>query len=124
MIRKPDPFILILGILIGAIGYWKADFSEEKALFESVFYFKAPGSFLVALMAGLLRKKQPAWNAVLISFGVLFGMLTRILSDMVIDPGSHNLFPFELLTGLIIVLPVSFFGAYLIHIIFYLSGKS
>jgi hypothetical protein len=124
MIKKPDLLILFLGLLIGAIGYWTTDFSEEKALYESVFYFKAPGSFLVVLLAGFLRKNQPAWNALLVSFGVMLGMLTRILSDMVIDPSSHNLFPFELLIGFVIVLPVSFLGAFLIHIIFYLAGKS
>lgn len=113
-----------MGSLIGALGYWTADFSNDRALFESVYFIKAPGAFLAVLIAGVFRKKQPAWNALLVTFGVLLGMLSRIVVDILGDPTSHTLFPFELLIGLVIVLPVCFLGAYLIHAVFYLAGRS
>ena len=116
--------ILILGFIVGAIGYWTADFSEEKALYESVFYIKAPGAFIAVLIAGLLRKKEPAQNALRVTFGVMLGMLSRILFDMTLDPGSHNLFPFELMIGLVIVMPAAFVGSYLIYGVFFLAGKN
>lgn len=116
--------ILILGFIVGAIGYWTADFSEEKALYESVFYIKAPGAFIAILIAGLLRKKEPAQNALRVTFGVMLGMLSRILFDMTLDPGSHNLFPFELMIGLVIVMPTAFVGSYLIYGVFFLAGKN
>ncbi|MFN3757681.1 MAG: hypothetical protein ACK4SF_00570 [Algoriphagus aquaeductus] len=116
--------ILILGFIVGAIGYWTADFSEEKALYESVFYIKAPGAFIAVLIAGLLRKKEPAQNALRVTFGVMLGMLSRILFDMTLDPSSHNLFPFELMIGLVIVMPAAFVGSYLIYGVFFLAGKN
>lgn len=116
--------ILILGFIVGAVGYWTADFSEEKALYESVFYIKAPGAFIAVLIAGLLRKKEPAQNALRVTFGVMLGMLSRILFDMTLDPSSHNLFPFELMIGLVIVMPAAFVGSYLIYGVFFLAGKN
>ena len=124
MIKKSNVLPILLGLLIGAFGYWTADFSEENALYQSVFYIKAPGAFLATLLVGVFRKNQPAWNALIVSFGVMLGMLSRIFTDMVIDPSSHNLFPFELLIGLVIVLPVSFVGSYLVYGIFFIAGKS
>jgi hypothetical protein len=124
MRKKSNLFVLLLGFLIGALGYWTADFSEERALYESVYYIKAPGAFLAVLIAGVFRKNQPSWNALMVSFGVMLGMLSRILVDILLDPTSHNLFPFELMIGLVIVLPVCFVGAYLIHGIFYIAGKN
>jgi hypothetical protein len=76
------------------------------------------------LIAGVFRKNQPSWNALTVSFGVMLGMLSRILVDILLDPTSHNLFPFELMIGLVIVLPVCFVGAYLIHGVFYIAGKN
>ena len=110
--------------MIGAFGYWTADFSESNALYNSVFYVKAPGTFLAMLLTGMIRKNQPAWNALMVSSGVMLGMLSRIFWDIMLDPSSHNLFPFELMIGLVIILPVSFIGSYLIHGIFFIAGKN
>ena len=124
MIKKSNVVVLLLGFLVGAIGYWMADFSKDRALFESVYYINATGAFLATLIAGIFRKKQPSWNALMVTFGVVLGMLSRIVVDILFDPTSHNLFPFELMIGLVIVLPACFFGAYLTHTIFHISGKS
>ncbi|MCU0400381.1 MAG: hypothetical protein MUE75_05110 [Algoriphagus sp.] len=124
MRKKSNALPILLGVLIGAFGYWTADFSEENALYQSVFYIKAPGAILATLFVGVIRKNQPAWNALMVSLGVMLGMLSRIFTDMIIDPSSHNLFPFELLIGLVIVLPATFVSAYLIHGIFFVAGKN
>lgn len=124
MRKNSNVLPILIGVLIGAFGYWTADFSEENALYQSVFYIKAPGAFLATLFVGILRKNQPAWNALMVSLGVMLGMLSRIFADIIVDPSSHNLFPFELLIGLVIVLPVSFIGAYLIHGVFFVAGKN
>ena len=123
MRKKSNLLVLLMGFLIGAVGYWTADFSNDRTLFESVYFIKAPGAFLAVLIAGVFRKNQPAWNALLVTFGVMLGMLSRILVDILLDPNSHNLFPFELLIGLVLVLPVSFVGSYLVNAVFFLSGK-
>lgn len=115
---------LILGVLVGAFGYWRIDFLEDGALFQTVFYTLAPGAFLVALISGIIRKNQPAMNALIISLGVMLGKISRIGANLIQDPSSHNLFPFELMIGLVIVLPASFLGAYLVYGIFFLAGKN
>jgi hypothetical protein len=62
-------------------------------------------------------------NALIISIGVMLGMVSRIGADLVKDPSSHNLFPFELMIGLVTVLPAAFLGSYLVKGIFFLAGK-
>lgn len=115
--------LLILGFIVGAVGYWTADFSQKNVLFDSLFYIKAPGTLLVAVFAGFINRREPTSNSLLISFGVMLGMLSRIVFDMIQDSTSHNLFPFELFIGAVVIFPVSFLGNYLIYGIMYLSGK-
>ncbi len=122
--KQIDWLILVLGFLVGALGYWTADFSDERALYQSVYYIKAPGAFIAVIIAGLIRKNEPAQNALRVTFGVMLGMLSRIIFDISLDPSSHNLFPFELMIGMVIVMPVAFLGAYLIYGVFYLAGKN
>ncbi|MBC6365416.1 hypothetical protein [Algoriphagus sp. AK58] len=122
--KKINWLILTLGFMVGALGYWTADFSEERALYESLYFIKAPGALLAVIIAGLIRKNEPAQNALRVTFGVMLGMLSRIVFDLTLDPSSHNLFPFELMIGLVIVMPVTFVGSYLIYGIFFLAGKN
>ena len=122
--KKINWLILTLGFMVGALGYWTADFSEERALYESLYFIKAPGALLAVIIAGLIRENEPAQNALRVTFGVMLGMLSRIVFDLTLDPSSHNLFPFELMIGLVIVMPVTFVGSYLIYGIFFLAGKN
>ncbi|GMQ30155.1 hypothetical protein [Algoriphagus confluentis] len=121
--KKIYVLFLILGFIVGAIGYWTADFSKKSVLFDSLFYIKAPGTLLIAVFTGFINRREPASNALLISFGVMLGMLSRIVFDLIQDPSSHNLFPFELFIGAVVIFPVSFLGNYLVYAIMYLSGK-
>lgn len=122
--KQIDWFIIVLGFLVGALGYWTAEFSDDRAIYNSLYYIKAPGTFIAVILAGLIRKREPAMNALRVTLGVMLGMLSRIFYDMIQDPSSHNLFPFELLIGLVIVMPVAFLGAYLIYGVFYLAGRN
>lgn len=121
--KKINLLITVLGICVGALGHWTADFSEDRALFDSLYYIKAPGAIILALLFGFIRRKEPALNSLLISLGVILGMFSRIISDIIQDPSSHNLFPFELLIGLAVILPLTFFASYLVYGVFYLAGK-
>ncbi len=124
MRKKSNALTLFLGFLIGALGYFALDVSENGSLFKSFLFIKIPAVFSVTLIAGIIRKKQPAWNALLVSFGVFLGVVSRILIDMILDPISHDLFLFELIGVFAFILPVSFFGAYLIHGVFFIAGKN
>ena len=123
MKKKKNLIIIAIGFLIGSIGYWIADFSDDRALFKTISTIIGPGTFIGAIISTIYRKKKPILNALMISLGVLLGMLSRIFWDIVQDPNSHNLFPFELLIGLVIVLPVAFLGSFLVNGIYFIGGK-
>jgi hypothetical protein len=121
--RKPI-MIVLLGFLVGAIGYWTVDFSESEAFSGVIYTVLGPGAFLGSVISGLVAKKQPAFNALNISLGVMLGMLSRIFADLIMDPTSHNLFPVELMLGLVIVVPAAFIGSFLVYGIYYIAGKN
>ena len=124
MIKKKWGWMVLLGVLVGAFGYWITDFSEEGAFSGTIYSILGPGAFAAAILSTWFKKKDPGFNALMISLGVLVGMLSRIFSDMISDPNSHNLFPIELMLGLVIVLPASFLGSFLVWGIFQVSGKN
>lgn len=115
--------ILALGVLIGIVGYWTVDVSEDRALFIAVLKILGPGAFFGAMLSAFIQKGRPYFNTLVISSGVTIGMLSRIFWDMIQNPSSHNFFPFELLIGLAIVLPAAFLGSFLIYIIYFIAGK-
>jgi len=121
--KKNTLILLILGFGIGALGFWTADFSEEKALSDSLYYIKAPLTFILSLGSGFIWKNKPMGNSLFITFGVILGMASRIFADIIQDSSSHNLFPIELMIGLVIVFPAALVGSYLAHGVFFLSGK-
>lgn len=123
MKKKKNLIIIAIGFLIGSIGYWIADFSDDRALFKTISTIIGPGTFIGVIISTIYRKKKPILNALMISLGVLLGMLSRIFWDIIQDPKSHNLFPFELLIGLVIVLPVAFLGSFLVNGIYFIGGK-
>ncbi|WP_111668859.1 hypothetical protein [Algoriphagus litoralis] len=124
MIQKKHLPTIALGLVIGAIGYWMADFSEKGEFSRVIYFFLAPGAFVGAAISFSLRKKSPGFIALLISFGVVLGMLSKILYDLARDINSHDMLPFELLLGLVIVLPAAFIGSYLVWGIFQIAGKN
>lgn len=115
--------MVLLGILVGAFGYWTTDFAEDGDFSRTIYSILGPGAFAAAILSTWLRKKDPGFNALMISLGVMVGMLSRILYDMISDPQSHNLFPIELMLGLVIVLPAAFLGSFLVWGIFQVGGK-
>lgn len=123
MKEKKNLVIIAIGFLVGIIGYWTIDFSEDRALYNTVFRIMGPGSFIGAIISGFYRKKSPFVNALMISLGVMFGMLSRIFWDAIHDSSTHNLFPFELMIGLAIVLPAACLGSFLIYGVYLIAGK-
>ena len=123
MKEKKNLVIIAVGFLVGIIGYWTTDVSEDRALYNTVFSIMGPGAFIGAIISTFYRKKSPLFNALMISVGVLLGILSRIFWDIIQDPTSHNLFPFELLISMAIVFPTATLGAFLIYFVFWIAGK-
>lgn len=121
--RKHLPTIL-LGFVVGAVGYWTADLKEEEEFSRVIYGILGPGAFICAVISFSLRKKSPGFLALLVSLGIMLGMLSKILFDMFKDPSSHTLFPFELLLGLVIIMPAAFLGSYLVWGVLKIAGKN
>jgi hypothetical protein len=123
MKKKKSLVIMGIGFLVGVIGYWTKDFSEDRALYHTAFKIMGPGTFAGAIIFAFYRKKMPFLNALMISLGVLFGMLSRIFWDLIQGPTSHNLFPFEFMISLAIVVPAAFLGAFLVYSVFWIAAE-
>lgn len=123
MIPKKHLIPISLGILVGAIGYWTSDFSIDGEFAKVIYTILGPGAFICTIISFALKRKSPGFTALLVSLGIMLGMLSKIFYDMIKDPSSHNLFPFELLLGLVIVLPAAFMGSFLVWGIFQIAGK-
>lgn len=123
MIQKKHLPTIAIGFVIGAIGYWTADFSEDGEFARVIYSILGPGAFICSVASFALRKKSPGFIALMVSLGVLLGMLSKIFYDILQDSSSHDMLPFELLLGLVIVLPAAFFGSFLVWGIHQLAGK-
>ena len=124
MIQKRHFLTIALGFVVGAIGYWTADFTVEGDFSKVIYSILGPGAFISSAFSFFLRKKSPGFIALLVSLGIMLGMLSKIFYDIFRDPTSDNLFPFELLLGLVIVLPAASLGSYIVWGIIKLAGKN
>lgn len=124
MIKLKHLPTIALGFVVGTIGYWTADFSVKGEFTNVIYSILAPGAFICSVISYSLRKRSPGFIALLISLGILLGMLSKILFDIIRDSSSHNLLPFELLLGFVIVLPAAFLGSFLVWSIFQIAGKN
>lgn len=115
--------IIALGLFVGALGYWTADFSIDGEFSRVIYSILGPGAFICSVISFSVRKKYPGFIALLVSFGIMLGMLSKILYDIAQDASSHDMLPFELLLGLVIVLPAAFLGSFLVWGIFRIAGK-
>ena len=124
MIQKKHLPSIALGFVVGAFGYWTADFSEDGEFARVIYSILGPGAVICSVISFAVRKKSPGFIALLISLGIVLGMLSKIGYDIAKDSSSHDMLPFELLLGLVIVLPAAFLGSFLVWGIFQIAGKN
>jgi hypothetical protein len=124
MIERKHLPMIALGFVVGAVGYWTADFSIEGEFSRVIYSILGPGAFICAVISVFVRKKSPGFISLLVSLGVMLGMLSKIVYDIIRDSSSHNLLPFELLLGLVIVLPAAFLGSFLVWGLIKIAGKN
>jgi hypothetical protein len=116
--------IIALGIFVGALGYWTADFSIDGEFSRVIYSILGPGAFICSVISVFVRQKSPGFIALMISLGVMLGMLSKILYDIIRDSSSHDMLPFELLLGLVIVFPAAFLGSFLVWGLIKIAGKN
>jgi len=114
MKTKAKIWVTLVGMLIGAISYWRIPYAEMNLLEINIWLFVGSGTLIGALFSTLLFNQKPWKVGLLITLGVILSVIIRIIYDVTFwDSTSHNLAPFELIFGGLQSLPMAFVGAYL-----------
>jgi hypothetical protein len=114
MKNRINIWIILTGILVGAISYWRIPYAEMHLLGINMWVFLGSGTLIGSILSTLLFNQKPWKIGLLITFGVILSIIIRIIYDVTFwDSTSHNLAPFEVIIGGLQSLPMAFVGAYL-----------
>ncbi len=123
MKRKVEILIILVGIVAGGFSYWFNPYNEMSLLGVSIYKLMASSAFLCSLILTLMLNEKPWKVALLITAGVIIGIMCRIVFDISIDSSTYNLFPFEIITALFLTVPSAFIGSYFSQLIKYIKRK-
>lgn len=115
--------IILVGIMAGGLSYWFNPYNELSLLGISIYKLMGAGAFLGSLSLTLILNEKPWKIALLITTGIIIGIMCRIIFDGINDSSTHNLFPFEIIAALFISVPSAFIGSYLSVLIKYVKSK-
>ena len=108
----------LLGLSIGALGYWFQAYNETTLFGFSIWALMSGASFIGALAYRLFIPQKPLRIALWVAIGVVLAVLLRIVYDTTFyDASSHNLAPFELAFTGLLTFPAAFLGALLGQIV-------
>jgi len=106
--------ITLVGLLIGAVSYWRIPYDDMNLLEIKMWIFVGSGTLIGSVFSTLFFKQKPWEVALLIILGVLLSVIIRIIYEVTFwDATSHNLAPFEVIISGFQSLPMAFVGAYL-----------
>ena len=117
MKNKINILIIVVGIIAGGLSYWFNPYDEMSLLGISIYKLMGAGAFLGSLILTLILNEKPWKIAILITTGIIIGIMCRIIFDGIIDSSTHNLLPFEIIIALFISVPSAFIGSYLSQLI-------
>jgi hypothetical protein len=113
MKKKIKMVIILVGILIGAISYWRIPYADLDYSYINIWLFVGAGSFFGSFFSTLFFREKPWQVALFITLGVVLAVLIRIVYDVTFwDSTSHNLAPFEMVYSVLQALPMAMVGAY------------
>ena len=109
---KLSLLIIGLSLLVGGIIYWTIPI-DDIALLSRQFIVKwCLPVILIGLISFPIGKKRPLNSSILITIGFVSAIIVRIIYDtVIIDPTSHNLWPFEIVISICITFPIAFIGS-------------
>lgn len=117
MKTKVNIWVTLVGMLIGAISYWRVPYAEINFLDIQIWLLVGSGALIGSLFSTLYFNQKPSKVGLLITLGVILAVIIRIIYDVTFwDSTSHNLAPFEVIFGGLQSLPMAFVGAYLAKI--------
>lgn len=105
--------IILVGILTGAISYWRIPYADLDYTDIKLWLFVGSGTLIGSFFSTLFFLKKPWQVALFITLGVALAVLIRIIYDVAFwDSKSHNPAPFEVIYCFIQALPMAMVGAY------------
>jgi len=114
--------IILVGIMAGGLSYWFNPYNEMSSFGISIYKLMGAGALLGSLSLTLILNEKPWKIALLITTGIIIGIMCRIIFDIINDSSTHNLFPFEIIIALIISVPSAFIGSYLAQLFKYIKS--
>lgn len=99
--------MVLVGFLIGGLGYWFQPYNDLHILGINIYVIIGVGAFLASSFMSFYKKSKPFKIAGFVTIGVILAVVCRIVYDITFwDGTSHNLAPFELvICGLIAFIP-------------------
>ena len=117
MKKKMKLVSAIIGLICGALSYWFNPYNEMYVFGINIYFLMSSLAFLSAIFLGIIYREHIFRIPIYFCFGFVISALGRIFYDISNDPSSHNLFPFEIMFILAVIVPTSFIGAYTVNFI-------
>lgn len=118
MKTKSNIWLTLLGLVIGAISYWRIPYNEMNLLEIKLWFIVGSGTLIGSFISTIYSNQKPSKIGLLITLGVILSTVIRIVYDSVFwDTTSHNLAPLEIIFTGFQSLPMAFSGAYLAKLI-------
>ena len=107
-----------LGLVAASISFWPIAYAEIDMTELSFVLTWALTALFVGCAGVAFLKKSSMHAAMLTTAGFIASALIRIIFELVLDPTTHNLFPFEIMLTVLSAFPSSFAGAYATSLLF------
>lgn len=102
-----------LGFITGISGFWFQPYNQLEVLGINIYLITAVLSAISAIIVVyIVENSPPLKTALLLVAGGLIAMTCRIIFDVIIDPATHNLLPFEYLFYVFANFPGTFVAAF------------
>lgn len=114
---KRSLLLIALSFIVAEVAYWSASLMDVgMSSSKFIMGWGIPG-FLLGIIGTLFLKKDAFYNSKLVTLGFIASVIATLIYDVTSDSTSHNLWPFEIVITIAIILPASFLGAALMSAI-------
>jgi hypothetical protein len=109
--------VLLAGLTCGILAFGLTPYNVMHLAGIHIYWILA-GTVLVSAVWTSFRMRMPAGHIILyLCAGVVTGLAGRIVFDLLRDPTTHNLFPFELVAATLITVMAAVTGVFLAGVV-------
>jgi len=104
---------ILIGFLCAIPAYWLNAYNEMTLLGIHIYWILSLAVLVASAWISWKSRMSVARVVVTLCTGVMLGVSSRIGYDMIRDPTTHNLFPFEILATQVVAMVSAFTGTFL-----------